>query len=496
MITFFTTAKEFSGPTADSQLNAIRSWLALHKECEVIIFEEPKGIDIAALDSRIRVVKEVERDFDVPRIDFMFDYASTNASNEIVCFINCDIVVTSEFTEAIRLLFAKKKKKFLAVGQRWDFENESGEWKFDDQWETRYLQGITKTLHPASGSDYFLFPRGQYNKRLMVPLLVGRPGWDLWMIYNARKRKIAVVDLSPSCYIYHQNHDYSHKKKQYASNLDEPEAKRNLSFLPAKGQFDFTLLACDYELSPSGQLEATCSRGNAVAYFRIQELLEKNKLMSRLRFRQMLNAKQKKADAIKRALGNRAEMQKFISTYHNRDDLRFDIGSSKFNITSRWIKTDIDTLNLTRANEWQEILGSLKLSNVFAEHVWEHLTPEQGDAGNKNIFNHLKKGGRFRVAVPDGYMPDPTYIDYVKPGGNGAGADDHKLLYNYSIMKAALEKVGFKVELLEYWDENGKFHFTDWNTEHGKVLRSRRFDKRNESGELKYTSLIVDAIKS
>lgn len=62
-------------------------------------------------------------------------------------------------------------------------------------------------------------------------------------------------------------------------------------------------------------------------------------------------------------------------------------------------------------------------------------------------------------------------------------------------MKAALESIGFKVQLLEYWDELGNFHFVDWSDEAGRVSRSRRFDSRNIDGKLNYTSLIIDAIK-
>ena len=62
-------------------------------------------------------------------------------------------------------------------------------------------------------------------------------------------------------------------------------------------------------------------------------------------------------------------------------------------------------------------------------------------------------------------------------------------------MTESLVKVGFKVELLEYWDEDGNFHFKNWTNKHGKVKRSKRYDSRNSDGQLNYTSLIIDAIK-
>lgn len=174
---------------------------------------------------------------------------------------------------------------------------------------------------------------------------------------------------------------------------------------------------------------------------------------------------------------------------------KFNIGSAGVNPDSAWFATDIHTLNITKDGDWFKHLFFLRLDNIMAEHVWEHLTDADTELANRNCFKYLKRSGVLRLAVPDGYHPDPSYVEWVRPGGNGPGADDHKILYTYKTMKERLEKVGFKVELLEYWDEHGNFHFTDWSDEGGHISRSRRYDKRNNDGQLKYTSLIVDAVK-
>jgi predicted SAM-dependent methyltransferase len=131
----------------------------------------------------------------------------------------------------------------------------------------------------------------------------------------------------------------------------------------------------------------------------------------------------------------------------------------------------------------------------MAEHVWEHLTDDHTAKANKNCYDFLETGGTLRIAVPDGNHPDKDYIEWVRVGGSGDGADDHKILYTYDVMKQRLEKVGFTVQLLEYWDESGQFHYTDWTDDNGLIRRSRRYDERNAGGQLKYTSLIVDAIR-
>jgi predicted SAM-dependent methyltransferase len=83
----------------------------------------------------------------------------------------------------------------------------------------------------------------------------------------------------------------------------------------------------------------------------------------------------------------------------------------------------------------------------------------------------------------------------VRPGGAGPGAENHEIFYDYKLLRETLDQIGFKVDLLEYWDEKGAFHFREWNSENGHISRSMRYDHRNKDSTLTYTSLIVDAIK-
>ena len=71
----------------------------------------------------------------------------------------------------------------------------------------------------------------------------------------------------------------------------------------------------------------------------------------------------------------------------------------------------------------------------------------------------------------------------------------HKIVYNYRTLCAAFEKAGFVVDLLEYCDENGTFHYKYWNELDGKIGRSLRFDTRNKDGKLGMVSIIIDAKK-
>lgn len=174
--------------------------------------------------------------------------------------------------------------------------------------------------------------------------------------------------------------------------------------------------------------------------------------------------------------------------------LRIVIGASGI-YDPQWIDTDVEYLNLLKPRHWQRFFKINSIDAILAEHVWEHLTLEEGLKAAQQCFDYLKPGGYLRVAVPDGFHPDKDYIERVKVGGTGPGSDDHKVLYNFKTFAQIFEKAGFSIQLLEYFDQEGKFHFTEWETAKGKIHRSKRFDERNLDGALNYTSIVLDAYK-
>ena len=159
-----------------------------------------------------------------------------------------------------------------------------------------------------------------------------------------------------------------------------------------------------------------------------------------------------------------------------------------------WIATQQEILDLCSSGSFERILDGRLADAFLAEHVWEHLTGDEGVVAASNCFRHMQPGARLRIAVPDGYSTVPGYIDSVRPGGTGLGSEDHKVLYNYVSLSRSLESVGFSVHLLEYFDEAGEFVANAWDPSDGYVARSLQHDPRNRDG-IHYTSLIVDAVK-
>lgn len=160
-----------------------------------------------------------------------------------------------------------------------------------------------------------------------------------------------------------------------------------------------------------------------------------------------------------------------------------------------WLSLDYPLIDITNNHKLNKYFVENSIDRILAEHVWEHLGIDEGTEAAKNCYRYLKPGGILRIAVPDGYHQDEEYIEAVKPGGTGAGSDDHKVLYNYKTLSQVLKQAGFNVSYVEYFDESGNFHATAWSIEDGLIRRSSKFDPRNKHKKLAYTSLIIDAIK-
>lgn len=161
-----------------------------------------------------------------------------------------------------------------------------------------------------------------------------------------------------------------------------------------------------------------------------------------------------------------------------------------------WLSTEQHELDLLQPASFARFGLLLGTVDAFlAEHVWEHLSADHGLAAAQLCYQYLLPGGYLRLAVPDGNHPDPAYQDWVRPGGTGPGCDTHQMLYNWTTLTALLTAAGFLVRLLEYWDDQGSFHYQTWSYQDGVIQRCAALDERNRTGWLAYTSLIVDAIK-
>jgi hypothetical protein len=102
--------------------------------------------------------------------------------------------------------------------------------------------------------DYFVFTRGLY---LRLPaLVIGRVGWDNWLIWKARSVGAMVVNASAVVKAVHQNHDYSYHPAGAKGVWGDDLAKRNYK-LAGGWRHIFTVENAPYRLEQDG-LKRSC----------------------------------------------------------------------------------------------------------------------------------------------------------------------------------------------------------------------------------------------
>jgi hypothetical protein len=246
LITIFSAPKPFTNPhVATIQYNAIASWAKLPDVRVILLGEEP-GLAETARELGVQHIPEIPRSSSgAPLISSMFQLARQASDSPLLCIINADILLLPDFLDAAARVSAQHEK-FVLLGQRWDLDvNERLD--FSGDWEGRLRSAVQArgVLHRPAGSDYFLFPKACYSE--LPDFVIGRSGWDNWMIYKARKEAWSAVDATASVLVIHQNHDYSHLpggKPHYS----HPETDENIRLAGGRAVTRFTLLDTNYRL--------------------------------------------------------------------------------------------------------------------------------------------------------------------------------------------------------------------------------------------------------
>jgi hypothetical protein len=230
MLTIFSTAKPFQGHSAVIQRNALRSWTLLHPDAEVILFGDEEGAAEVCSELGIRHEPQVQRnEMGLKRVDYYFDRAQEIARHDILCYVNCDIVLTQDFVRAIQQV-RTGHSKFLVVGRRWDTDIRNAIDFSTPTWceEVWRLALAESRQCDEKWIDYFAFSKGLYYKKVL-PFVIGRPSWDNWLVWCAENLGAAVVDASAVVRAVHQSHDYAYHPKGKEGVWNDEQAERNFS---------------------------------------------------------------------------------------------------------------------------------------------------------------------------------------------------------------------------------------------------------------------------
>ena len=138
------------------------------------------------------------------------------------------------------------------AGRRWDVDVKTPLDFSSDRWATDIVQLAKRTnrQRPAQWIDYFLFRRGLFGSEL-PPFVIGRPGWDNWLLWYALSSGARLIDASAIVTAVHQNHDYGCHPGGEKGVWHGEEAQNNCALLENHRKFA-TLYDATHLLGPEG----------------------------------------------------------------------------------------------------------------------------------------------------------------------------------------------------------------------------------------------------
>jgi hypothetical protein len=250
MLTVIAAPKPFRGHIGVIQRNAIRSWTHLVPRLDICLFGDEPGTREICTELHLHHLVDVARnEFGTPLLNDLLRRAREFASTPLLCYINSDIILLQEFLEAIASV-QTAFPRFLAVAHRLNIEIQDLV-----DFAAGGAEKLRRDILPRgnvgdhTAIDFFVFPRDAYLE--VPPLALGRAWFDQWLIKEARRMKMPVVDITKFAPAIHQTHAYGHIEGGQKGAYWGEEALRSLAIYGSKPHA-FTLLDVTHALTSAG----------------------------------------------------------------------------------------------------------------------------------------------------------------------------------------------------------------------------------------------------
>jgi len=230
VLTVFAVPKPFAGHIGVIQRNAVRSWRALHPECQVILCGDEPGSAEAASELGVERLLDVDtNEFGTPLLSSVFASVEMRADHDLLCYVNADMLLFPDLVDAVRRVTGAYDR-FLMVGETFDLEVSRD--LAVDAAEAQRLEERARaegTRRGRKAIDFFVFRRGTLGE--VLDFAVGRPCWDNWVIWRARSLRMPVVDVTDVATVIHQSHEYGHVQHVRGSRWEGPEGDANFELM-------------------------------------------------------------------------------------------------------------------------------------------------------------------------------------------------------------------------------------------------------------------------
>jgi len=230
VLTVFAVPKPFAGHIGVIQRNAVRSWRALHPECQILLCGDEAGSAEAAFELGVERLLDVDtNEFGTPLLSSVFASVEMRADHDLLCYVNADMLLFPDLVDAVRRVTGACDR-FLVVGETFDLEVSRD--LAVDAAEAQRLEERARaegTRRGRKAIDFFVFRRGTLGE--VLDFAVGRPCWDNWVIWRARSLRMPVVDVTDVATVIHQSHEYGHVQHVRGSRWEGPEGDANFELM-------------------------------------------------------------------------------------------------------------------------------------------------------------------------------------------------------------------------------------------------------------------------
>ena len=190
----------------------------------MLVGDDPGVGEVAREFSALHAGEVAQSELGTPALDSAFRSVDEIAAAGLRCFVNSDIVLTNDLLAAVAAV-----RRFPAALPARRPDSRSSRRRCRPRRSGRARGNAHFARAGCEGRlaiDWFVFPSGLFDP--LPPFLVGRAGFDNWMIWKARQLG-PVIDATDAVVAIHQPHDYAHLAGGKHQAYYGDEAKQNVA---------------------------------------------------------------------------------------------------------------------------------------------------------------------------------------------------------------------------------------------------------------------------
>ena len=225
------------------QTNALLSWKKLNFFDKIIITGNENGVKDFCLEHNFIHEPNLEvSEYNTPLISSIFEkgISHSHSDTDILMYINCDIILLSNFSNKLINIISKIKNEdlingILIVGQKINWWNIYKIEYTDINYENKLIDSINKEseIHGESGIDYWIFTRNTY-KNNIPPFLIGKWLFDGCLVHLAIKTNKLTIDATNEIQIIHQDARKLNYNTQYSKSSSSIILKKENQLIERK----------------------------------------------------------------------------------------------------------------------------------------------------------------------------------------------------------------------------------------------------------------------